>query len=915
MLRGLTQADWLMLQEIVDKAICLPTDDRDEYIKAACAGWPTLRPQVEAMLAAFDGVTLNSDLIARSLTEAATTELPALGTRIGPYRILEVIGQGGMGMVYHAVRDDDEYRKDVAIKVAFGGIFSPELRQRFLRERQILANLEHPNIARLLDGGTTPDGLPYVVMEFVSGIPIDRYCREADGGKEISQRAKVQLMVKVARAVDYAHRHLVVHRDLKPENIYVTEDGAPKLLDFGIAKALDPQNAGTDNAATLDVARLMTPAYASPEQVRGEAVTTATDVYQIGVVLYQLLTGKLPFQVDSTMRMADLERAICETTPARSGCHRDLDQIVLHALEKDPRRRYASADDLADDLERYLGGFPIHARPVSKFYRAGKFVRRNKLAVSATVALALLLVGFTFALAIEVGRVKQQRDQANQQRNSANQIAAFLVNIFSASDPSQARGRNISARELLDRGAHNIQEQNHLDPEVKDRLLETLAKSYDSLGAYDRSLALYQELLQFRQQRYGAHSKEYAAVLGNIAQVDLEAEHYSDMLRILPQWVELTREVDGPYSQESEKALSVMALTYALQGNFREAESAGQRVLAIAQKLSGNDSPQTLGVLGSLGLIQEYRGEDTQAEASYRTILRALEKGDWQNSENVVQILNIRGDLAYVLTEEGRYQEAEALLHNAVEMEQKILGPRSSFVADEEIDAGFLDASVGRFQEAEQMIKDAIAIHSAVLGPHSLYVGGDYDELARVYIFEGRYASAEPLLKKAMVNMSQMTYTIGSRRPEEHPVIARALRHLGLVQMHQHRLAEAEQSLQHALEGESVYNSPTSPYAAEDYQTLGEIEAADGKPADAERNMRKAMSIYRTTAQVNLRGRADTLERLGMLLLKEHRNAEAKPILSEAVAILQKELPATAPSLRRAESLLSKTQSGGLKSP
>lgn len=901
MLRTLTEVDWLKLQEIVDKVTALPSDERGRYVEDACVEWPTLRPQVDALLAALEGTSFNSELIARSLAESAVAEHPTPGTRVGPYRILEMIGQGGMGAVYRAVRDDDEYRKEVAIKVVSGGLYLPALRQRFLRERQILANLEHPNIARLLDGGTTQEGLPYVVMEYVSGKPIDRYCREAKDGGEIGQRDKIELMVQVARAVDYAHRHLVVHRDLKPDNIYVTAEGVPKLLDFGIAKALAPEEAGIDSARTIDAARLMTPAYASPEQVRGEVVTTATDVYQIGMVLYLLLTGKTPFQADAKMRMGVLEQMICETPPARPGCDRDLDQIVLHALEKDPTRRYASAGAMADDLERYLHGFPVEARPASVFYRAAKFVRRNKLAVGAAAVLVLVLVGFMSALTVEVGRVKQQRDLATQQRDSANQIANFLVNIFSAPDPTHARGRNLSARDLLDRGAQTIQAQNTIDPEVKDRLLTTLAKSYDSLGEFDRALGLYRQLLQLRQRRYGELSKEYVEALGNVAYADLEAENYDDMMQVLPRWVALTREVNGDYSQEAENALGVMALDSALQGDFQRAESSEQQVLAITRKLNGDSSPQTLRVYSSLGLIQEYRGEDDRAEASYRAVLNALEKGDWQNSEYVIWILDTRGKLGCVLTEEGRYPEAEVFLRDVVERERKILGTHNSQVGDAEINAGFLDASTARYEQAEKLFKDAIAIHSEVLGPHSLWVGGDEDQLARLYIFEGKYDLAEPLLEKSIANLSSMTRAAGAQHLGEHPVVARALRHLGIVQMHEHKYAEAEESLHRALEGESTYNSPTSPYAGQDYQTLGEILEAEGKQADAEANMRKALNIYLTTAQLFLHNRAVTQENLGELLLKEHRNAEARTMLNEAVAILQKELPPTAPALRHAE--------------
>ncbi len=356
----LTAQDWIRLQQIFDVAVEMKPAERASYLEESCGDDLALRQRIESLLHSIDADTGLSEIVGRGAAEAMRSTLPVIGERLGPYEITAVLGQGGMGVVYRAHRADEEYTKEVAIKVASFGLLTPELRQRFIRERQILANLDHPNIARLLDGGTTAEGVPFVVMEFIAGQPIDEYCAKHGLGR----RAVLMLMIEVARAVDYAHRHLVVHRDLKPDNILITEEGDPKLLDFGIAKALDPEASGLDGVKTMDAARLLTPDYASPEQVRGGAITTATDVYQLGVLLYLLLVGKRPFAV-AAASMGELERMICESPPSKPNLGADLDRIVLQALEKDPRRRYSSAEALAEDLERYLGGCPVRARACS----------------------------------------------------------------------------------------------------------------------------------------------------------------------------------------------------------------------------------------------------------------------------------------------------------------------------------------------------------------------------------------------------------------------------------------------------------------------------------------------------------------------------------------------------------------------
>ena len=405
-------------------------------------------------------------------------------SRIGPYRLLRTLGIGGMGEVFLAERADAEFEQQVAIKVVTGGAFSRSVQSRLKTERQILAHLDHPNIARLLDGGSLPDGTAYLVMEYVDGVPIDAYC----DSNRLDVAARLKLFQTVCAAVHFAHQNLVVHRDIKPSNILVTAAGVPKLLDFGIAKLLDERQA-VHNTLLVTQAdlRIMTPDFASPEQIRGQAITTTSDVYVLGVLLYRLLAGCGPFVLAST-RLSDIERAICEKDPAAPShtihndqsaqaraiaearktspgrLHRalkgDLDNIVLMAMRKEPERRYGSSQQLASDIQRHLDGKPVIARRDTLHYRATKFARRHWLPVSAGVGVFALILAFavttyvqTLHIAAERDRVAEQRERTERERIRAEEISTFLVDLFKLTGPEENRGNQVTARELLDSGA------------------------------------------------------------------------------------------------------------------------------------------------------------------------------------------------------------------------------------------------------------------------------------------------------------------------------------------------------------------------------------------------------------------------------------------------------------------------------
>ena len=466
--------------------------------------------------------------------------------RIGPYKLIRELGRGGMGTVWLAARADEQFEKRVALKVVHASD-SEEVIRFFRRERQILAGLEHPNIARLLDGGTTEEGLPYFVMEQVEGVPIDRYCDE----RKLSVPERLRLFEGVCSAVQHAHRSLVVHRDLKPGNILVTEEGIPKLLDFGIAKLLNPGVAG---GGSHDTVVAMTPDYASPEQVRGRAITTATDVYSLGVILYELLTGQRPYRVKSNEHVEVL-KAVCEseperpstavgrtgerrqpdgttvtTTPEETGRLRhetpqrlrkrlkgDLDAVVLAALQKDPIHRYASVEALARDIQRYLDGQPITARKTSTVYRFRKLVGRHKLGVAAAAAILGLLVVLAVTSTIQASRIRKERDRATEETAKVTAMNAFLQEALGAADPWEKGSRNISLLDALRQAQGKAESSFQGQPLVRAAVLQTIGTTFANLAEFQEGEKALRTALVLRIAATGPRSAAVAESQASLA--------------------------------------------------------------------------------------------------------------------------------------------------------------------------------------------------------------------------------------------------------------------------------------------------------------------------------------------------------------------------------------------------------------
>ncbi|MEZ4378712.1 MAG: serine/threonine-protein kinase [Gemmatimonadales bacterium] len=785
-------AAWDRIQAVFHRVADLPLDAQLEALSAELGDEPGLLGEVMALLAADrrrDTRTAPStrDWLAGAVGDAARDLLDARpdlvpGTLVGPWRVIREIGRGGMGSVHLAARDDAEYDAQVAIKVIRGGPIGGLAVARFRVERQILAGLDHPNVARMLDGGTTAAGLPWLALEYVEGEPIDRFC----DARRLSVRERIALFLLVAEAVEYAHRRLVVHRDLKPGNVLVTADGVPKLLDFGIAKLLDPEavDSGGPGPSTTAPLRLMTPAYASPEQVRGQRVSTATDVYALGLLLYELLAGQQAQQVTGSTP-AEMEREICQREPSRPSARvdaaiaaardttaarlarllvGDLDNIVLTALRKEPDRRYASVAAMAEDLRRYLDGRPVLARGTPWGYRAGKFVRRHRAAVAAG---GLGVASLAAAVMFYTGRLSDERDLARAEATRANAIADFLQDVFSEANPDRVLGREVSVADLFERGAARI-DSLEVAPETKAGLLLVMGNAFRGVGDLERAEALLREAVE--QHRVGFEARGWVPgevgytdaldALGNVlwerGRYDEAEAAHRESLAILHAAV--------PGSEQEATALHNLGVTLKEAGRFDEAAPLLEEARAVFHEVAPDSRAEAV-ALSTLAALRTTRSEDSAATRLLReavAIYRTLPEADREGEETILT------SLGQSLVLEGRLDEAEAVIAEALGIAERRYGTNSIEAAGALEELGRLELAQGDSVSAERELRRAILAYSAVKGERHPDVAYTTSDLAELIAARGRFAEADSLHRRA-VSVARETLEA------DNPYLARAL--------------------------------------------------------------------------------------------------------------------------------------------
>lgn len=729
---------WQRVKQILGEALDLDPTVRMAFVASACENTPDVRTEVESLLAAEDEA---GDFIEVPVFSESGPPLVA-GERVGAWGVLREIGRGGMGAVYLAERADEEFEKRVALKVIRRSARAEEIVRRFRTERQILARLDHPNIARLLDGGSTEDGRPFLVMEHVEGRPIDEFC-SAEG---LSLRQRLALFRKVCEAVHFAHQNLVVHGDLKPGNILVGVDAAPRLLDFGIAEILAPEGSEAE-AANEGRPRAMTLSHASPEQVAPGAITTASDVYSLGVLLYGLLTGRSPYGTPLP-EGEDLLRAIREGVPSspslvvkeadRKRLAGDLDSIVAKALRKDPRERYASAEQLASEIGLYLEGFPVLAHPDTPAYRFGKFVRRHRLGVAAAAAFVVVILGAGIGLSMLYREAVRERERAET-------VSEFLEGLFEISDPSESRGETITAREVLDQGRRRISEKLGDQPVLRADLMNTIGRVYRNLGLYGPARELIEEGLRLRRENLGPSHPAVAESLLNLVHLQGEQEGKASTEPLLREVLEIQGRNGLNETLGHAEALGNLGSIHQAREEYGEAERLYRESLALKRRL-GSEDQDVARSLANLANLLHVRGELAQAEQLYRESL-ALRQALPDDHPEVALMLSNLGSL---LEDRGDVAGAEAVYRNVLARRRKIYGPRHPAVATSLSNLGFALQAQGRHREAEPLYREALSIADERLDPKHVNRAIFLRHLAMALLAQGRAAEAEPLAREAL---------------------------------------------------------------------------------------------------------------------------------------------------------------------
>lgn len=854
----MTPARWQRVADVVDRLLDTPPGERGEVLDAECGGDDDLRTEVSSLLAAEGDADSVSRAIRTAVDDArrpAEAEVPRAGDRIGAYEIERELGRGGMGVVYLGRRADRAYEGRVALKLlprtADGG---DDLARRFQQERQILARLDHPNIARLLDAGKTAAGRPYLVMEHVEGTAIDTWCDD----RRLGIDDRIRLFLRIADAVQAAHRALIVHRDLKPANVLVTPDGVPKLLDFGIAKPLGAH--GLPYAAETTVAgpRPMTLTHASPEQVAGDPVTTGTDVYGLGVTLYQLLTGHLPYPDDVPLQRAIVEREpIPASVRASAGAAAvagargtdavrlrrrltgDLDTILATALAKEPARRYGSVESFAADLRRHLEGKPVTARRPTLAYRMVKLVRRNRLAAALVAVLTLSVLAFGTSMGVladrladERDRAEAERDRARHEEDEAERVAALLSDLFERPDPRRAQGEPVTAREILLWGAERVERELAAQPETQARLFDTIGRAYAGLGLYDDAAPLLERALDLRRRILGA---DHPLTLDSLHAVAANHTDRGDFLRARELYLEVAASrasVLGEESPEVADTLGGLADVYRMTGELDEAVAALDRALAIRRGRPHEEEALATTVL-SLALVESARDRLPEAEELFREAEARFVR---HHGADHPDVLKARKGIANMLRLQGRHPEAETAFRRLLENERRVLGERHPNLAYTLAGIGYACASQDRPAEAEAYFREALALQREVLGDDHPALLASVGAIAVALRNQGRLDEAERLFRQADADARRLF-------PPDFPERAHLLVGLGDTLNQMGRADDAEPFLREAVELRRRTLGPENPLTAQAESSLGECLVARGRLGEAEPLLRHALAV------------------------------------------------------------------------
>ena len=877
---------WSRIAELFAHAVELEPGKREDFLDSACGGDTELREYIQDLLQEDPAVEAIVERTIISTVRDAfgddTSQSEQMkGQMIGPYRVDRLLGSGGMGMVYLAQRADEQFDQQVAIKLGRHRLVDPQTELRLRHERQFLADLDHPNIARLFDGGTTDDGVPYLVMEHIDGVRLDMYCDL----HRLNIAERLRLFQTICAAVHYAHQNLIIHRDIKATNILVAKDGTPKLLDFGIAKLSDAEGAATDGL-TREGAVIMTPANGAPEQISGQNITTATDIYGLGLLLYDLLSGLRAYEtegltpaeaasiisqettVSPSRRLAqkkkaaqsqhdaaalhELEQIAADRSTSLERLRRrlrgDLDVIVLKALRKEPARRYRSANAFADDIGLHLKSMPIVARTDSWRYRAGKFVQRHFAAVTASVLVVAMLATFTVLLSVQNRTVVKERD-------TAREVIQFLEDIFMAHDPSRARGVDVTAEEILAEGAERIRSNLGDRPEIQSSLMGTIGRVYYNLGEYQPSEEMLEQALRLRLRTDGESHPAVAAARNDLAEVLIRRAQYDRAIELLQQSLAVNQLSNDGSSPLVATNLFNLANVYLATGKLDEAEAAVRSSIAIFRQIRDQYSLELAEAIGSLARVLQVRGDLDQTESLLLEAIDIISTSQGPDHPFMAYYLQ---NLGVLQRSKGDLEAAERTLHTAIEATRRILGDKHDLLAVALVDQGILLHMKGDFDEAERFVREALDLGIEIHGTSHPRLGLHKTILGMLLHDKSDLGNAEATLREALLIYDQVL-------DDDHQYIASALTELGAVLNTSGRAEEAREVLERALQIRLNDYPPEHVLVAATQVEYGDTLSRLGRFDEAEPLLKEGFIVLSTRADRRFRRANEALERFRVL--------------------------------------------------
>jgi len=883
----------MRIRDLFEKAVEMPTEMRELFIDQNCGDDDGLRDEIKSLLAS--DVAHRSDVSRGPLTGAIGAAVDAttksrreelLGSTIGPYRLTQVLGHGGAGTVYLGERADRQYSAQVAVKVVEGAALNAEIGRRFKAERQILASLNHQNIARLIDAGETQDGYPYLVMEYVHGEPIDKYCDR----KKLNVEERIDLMLKVCGAIQYAHQNLIVHRDIKPGNILVMPDGTPKLLDFGIAKLLDTSDAAAAMALTRMNDRVLTPEYASPEQILGQTITTASDVYSLGMVLFELLTGLRPYKI-STSSQLELERTICvidssrastvvrqaltrvasetphsrdiytiaesrQITPMRlrARLNGDLDAILARALRKEAVHRYNSVEQFSDDLRRHLAREPVQARQGNWAYYMQRFARRHTFGVAAGTGFVVLITAALVVVSMQSKRIAEERDAANRERQTSEAVASFMTNVFDAADPFSVQDKEVTAKELLDNAAERIRNDLNQEPAVKARLLEQIGRSYEHQGYAQLGVGLLEESLKIKEQQLGTNDPSLAATLQYLGNLQLDQGSLDSSRASFKRARSILQLNSLENSAAYATLLSDSGKLELNANNLEVAASLLNEAIPLLQATFAKDHTLVGTALTRLARVRIWHRNFQDAEPLAREAVRIQSSRLPELHPESVLAISALGES---LLGQGKASEAAPYIEKALENSTRIYGSDSSrltFNLQLIID---LRRAQNRLPEAAQFAQDALDVSLRRYGDNNQYTAYTRTTLGIIEWQLGNYAKAESELRRAIE-------IYGNSLPPTHAYVTAAEYYLAEALLAQRKYDETIALSRLTLEKLAAAKEPAT-RVARSQSTLGQALLARNQVRDGRQLLENSYQILSLSPSANTPALKLTRERLRAL--------------------------------------------------